>query len=94
MSRRVVVELELSARQTLEAMRDHHPKAHLRQRAAAVLKVADGMQIKQVAATGLLSQRDAETVGRWVQRYQALGVVGLYDRPGRGRKPAFFPPGS
>jgi transposase len=76
---------------TLEQMRDHHPKAYLRERAAALLKVAAGQSIEQVAATGLLRRREWETVASWVKRYERDGLGGLYLCPGRGRKPAFPP---
>lgn len=31
----------------------------------------------------------AETVSRWVKRFNAEGLSGLQDRPGRGRKPGY-----
>lgn len=83
--------LEEAQRVTLEQMRDHHPKAYMRERAAALLKIADGMSIRQVAAQGLLKRRQRETVGLWVQRYAHYGVGGMYLLAGRGRKAAFSP---
>lgn len=77
----------------LIALRDHHPKPHIRERAAAVLKVADGASLRRVAAAGLLRPRDPDTVGAWVHRYQVGGAAALGVRPGRGRKPAFSPSG-
>lgn len=94
MPKRVDLRLSESERITLGQMRDHHVKAYMRERASALLKVADGMSIKNVAATGLLQERDEDTVSRWVRRYRSDGLVGLYLKPGRGRKPAFFPPES
>lgn len=78
---------------TLAEMRDHHAKAYMRERAAALLKIADGMSISAVAAGGLLKARQRETVGLWVQRYERYGLAGLYLRSGRGRKAAFSPSG-
>lgn len=78
-------------RQTLEQMRDHHPKAYAREHAAALLKISDGWSATEVAAKGLLKPRTQETVGLWVKAYQTQGLVGLFIRPGRGRKPAFSP---
>ena len=80
-------------RMTLEAMRDHHPKPHLRERAAALLKVADGASVNAVARQGLLKRRKHVQVLDWLNRYQRFGLAGLYIRPGRGRKPAFPPSG-
>ena len=75
----------------LVEMRDHHPKAYLRERAAALLKVAEGQSIHAVAQQGLLRRREWETVARWVKGYEAQGLGRLYIHSGRGRKPAFPP---
>lgn len=83
--------LEPVARETLEQMRDHHPKPYLRERAAALLKIADGQTAAEVARRGLLRPRDPDTLYRWLDGWQSLGLAGLYVRKGRGRKPAFFP---
>lgn len=80
-----------SQRRDLVALRDTAPKPHLRERAAALLKVADGAPAAQVARTGLLRPRQPDTVYRWLRRFRAEGVAGLRDRPGRGRRPAFSP---
>ena len=77
----------------LERLRDHDPTPHVREKAAAVLKVAAGQSLRAVARAGLLRPRRRETVARWVRRYLAEGPPGLRVRSGRGRKPAFFPPG-
>ena len=85
--------LVLTAEQgdALRALRDQAAKPYLRERAAALLKVAAGMSVPQVARCGLLRPRDPDTVYDWLHRYQADGIAGLAMRPGRGRKPAFFP---
>lgn len=85
------LELEGSQRETLLAMRDHHPKAYLREKAAAILKVAEGQTIQAVAAEGLLRTREWETVAGWVKGYVSGGLGQLYVQAGRGRKPAFSP---
>jgi transposase len=91
MVRQVKLEIPEYSRITLTEMRNHHPKPYMRERAAVLLKVADGGQLKAIAREGLLRPRDPDTLGRWVKRYQAQGLAGLYNQPGRGRKPAFFP---
>ena len=75
----------------LERARDRHPRAHIREKAAALMKIADGMSPHAVAKRGLLKVRDPDTVYRWMARYAAQGVAGLLVKPGRGRKPAFSP---
>ncbi len=91
MSKARVLQLSEAQRAELEWVRDHHPKPHLRERAAALVKIADGMPLSVVARQGLLKPRRAETVRDWVVRYESEGLAGLDIRKGRGRKPAFFP---
>ena len=75
----------------LEQLRDHAPKPYLRERAAAVLKVADGQAVEAVARAGLLRRWDRHALYSWLKRFEARGVAGLQIQPGRGRKPAFSP---
>jgi transposase len=63
----------------------------MRERAAAMLKIAEGKTPRQVALNGLLKPRGPDTVYDWVHRYQQEGIAGLPIKPGRGRKPAYFP---
>jgi transposase len=72
-------------------MRDNADKAYLRERAAAMLKIADGMSGHAVSQHGLLRQRKPDTVYEWLNRYEAEGIDGLHIRSGRGRKPAYEP---
>lgn len=86
-------QLALSPEQRAELvrLRDTAPKPYLRERAAALLKVADGARPAHIARTGLLRRRKERTVYAWLNRYEQEGVAGLHLRPGRGRKPAFSP---
>jgi winged helix-turn helix protein len=90
MPRRQLV-LSETERQVLVKQRDHAPEPYLRERAAALLKIADGLPAARVAKAGLLRPRRPETVYAWLERYQAAGWAGLRVQPGRGRKPAFSP---
>ncbi|HEX2981050.1 MAG TPA: helix-turn-helix domain-containing protein [Anaerolineaceae bacterium] len=85
------IELTEHQRQELEAIRDHHELPYLRERAAAILKIADGHSGLQTARNLLNRAHWQDTIYDWVKRYQAEGVEGLKIRSGRGRKPAFFP---
>jgi winged helix-turn helix protein len=78
-------------RHQLTHLRDASSKPYLRERAAALLKVADGMPAAQVARQGLLRPRQPDTVYRWLNAFVAQGIEGLKVRPGAGRKPAFSP---
>lgn len=75
----------------LTKVRDHHDKPYMRTKAAAILKVAQGASIRQVAQRGLLKAVRWETVRDWIERYQQEGIDGLRVKAGRGRKPAFSP---
>ena len=57
--------------------RDHDPKPYVRERCAAVLKVAEGHSPYAVASAGLLRPRDPDTVYAWLDHYQAEGLPGL-----------------
>ena len=63
----------------------------MRERAAALLKIAEGQSGRQVAHHGLLKPRGPDTVYEWCTRYKRDGLAGLIVKPGRGRKPAWSP---
>jgi transposase len=86
------IELSFAQKTELEQARDHHPKAYIRERCAAILKIASGQSAHQVAQVGLYKKRAPDTVYAWLHRYQAAGLKGLFIDKGRGRKAAFFPP--
>ena len=71
--------LALSDEQRAELLRhrDHDPKPYVRERAAALLKVADGHSPYAVANTGLLRRRDPDTVYAWLDHYLGEGLPGL-----------------
>lgn len=85
------IELSDRDRAELEQLRDTGAKAYLRERAAAILKIAEGWSASQVASCGLLKRRQYQTVCQWVRRYRAQGIKGLLMDQGRGRKAAFSP---
>lgn len=87
----LIIELTEAQRAELEDVRDHHPKPYMRERAAAILKIADGLSGREVARHRLLRPHWPDTIYEWVKRYRAEGIKGLEIRPGRGRKPAFSP---
>jgi hypothetical protein len=84
-------DLTASERTELTRLRDTAPQAYLRERAAALLKVADGMPAARLARTGLLRPRKPDTVYSWLDRFIEAGIDGLRMQAGRGRKPAFSP---
>ena len=62
----------------------------LARRCRAILGVADGLPLVQVARLVDLTEKH---VRKWVQRFLKDRLEGLRDRPGRGRKPVFSPRG-
>jgi transposase len=91
MKEKLKIELSPEQRQELVRVRDHDRRAYLRERAAAIIKIADGQSGYQVALRGLLKRREPDTIYDWVERYRTEGLHGLEIRSGRGRKPAFSP---
>jgi hypothetical protein len=71
------LELSVGQRQTLQDHRDHDPRPYVRERCAAMLKIADGKAPHWVARHGLLQPRDPDTVYAWLSRYETMGLVGL-----------------
>jgi DNA-directed RNA polymerase specialized sigma24 family protein len=60
----------------------------LARRCRAILGVADGLPLVEVARLVDLTEKH---VRKWVQRFLKDRLEGLRDRPGRGRKPLFSP---
>lgn len=71
MAKQLVLILTAKQWDDLEWARDRHPKPYVRERAAALLKIAQGQSSRQVALHGLLKKRRPETVCAWVKRYKA-----------------------
>ena len=91
MPKPLTLDLSDEERRRLEEARDRHDKPYVRERATALLKIADGWSGREMALRGLLKQRKPDTVYDWFHRYQENGFNGLFISEGRGRKPAFSP---
>jgi transposase len=91
MPKLITICLTKEQQEKLEQLRDTHKCAYMRERVTAILKIADGMSGREVALTGLLKRRKPDTVYDWVKRYRQEGIAGLPVKPGRGRKPAYWP---
>jgi transposase len=91
MSARQQLALTDTQRQELWQVVKHDAKSYMRERAAALLKIADGASPHHVALHGLLQVRHPDTVYNWLDRYREGGLPGLLIHKGRGRKPAFSP---
>lgn len=94
MPKQLALPLSEPQRAELLEARDHHPKAYVREKAAAILKMTDErLSALEVAQHRLLKRRDDNTVRSWLTRYLQAGLAALLVQRGRGRKPAFSPSG-
>ena len=86
MAKRRTLQLSPEQRAELEKIRDRAPRAYMREKAAALLKIADGMSPHAVALSGLLRCRDPDTVYAWLDHYELTGTLKV--RPAcRGHSP-------
>ncbi len=83
--RRTLVLTDMQQQELVHA-RDHHPHPSMRERCAAVLKIAAGQTPHQVARHGLLNPRDPDTVYASLRAYEASGLAGLVARQHGGRR--------
>ena len=64
-------------RDHLTHLRDHDSRPQVRERCAALLKVAEGARPHWVAHHGLLKRRDADTVYAWLTLFETEGFAGV-----------------
>jgi len=65
-------------------------RVDLARRGRLILLLADGHSFADAARIVGLTLRNAR---KWALRFLERGIEGLYDKPGRGRKPVFSPRG-
>ena len=75
MADRRTLTLTEAQRAYLEGVRDRDKRAYLRERAAALLKIAAGASPHQVARTGLLKPRKPRTLYTWLNGFEATGAL-------------------
>ena len=76
-------------RAELGEFRDHDPRPYVRERSAALLKVAEGQSAHAVARHGLLQPRRPDTLYDWMDRFEQEGVASVtaYQHGGARRHP-------
>jgi hypothetical protein len=74
----------------LERHRDHDRRPYVRERSAALMKIADGMSPHAVAQSGLLRKRDPDTVYGWLNAYEGAGVAGVIEHQHGGARRGHF----
>lgn len=77
MAKRRTLTLTEEERRQLVDHRDHDARPYVRERCAAILKIADGHSPHWVSQHGLLKQRDPDTVYKWLDYYEDNGLEGL-----------------
>lgn len=82
-----ILTLSDEQRADLLQLRDHDQRPYMRERAAALIKIADGQSPHAVALHGLLKRRDPDTVYGWLNEYLAHGYV----RPRAASRRRFSP---
>lgn len=83
MPQRRTLTLNETQRQELLHHRDHDPRPYVRERCAALLKIAAGQSPHAVAQHGLLKRRDPDTIYAWLNWYEREGLRSvLYFRHG------------
>jgi len=85
------LELSSSERVELEAWRDHDARPYLRERAAALLKIASGQSVAEVARHGLHKKRERETLLIWLNSYETTRQVRPHAARRRVAAAGFFP---
>jgi hypothetical protein len=77
---RWVLRLAEAERETLDEAVRHHPHPDARERAAALLAIADGQSPHWVACHALLRRRDPDSLYQWLDFYATAGLAGLLHR--------------
>jgi hypothetical protein len=85
MPRRRYLTLSESQQVELEKVMGRDPRPYMRERASALLQIANGRSAHWVSQHGLLRRRKAETVIGWLNAYEQGGVPALVHRPRRKR---------
>lgn len=85
-SHRLQLKLTNKERLKLITIRDTDTKAYRRERAAGLLKVAAGQSPHAVAKSGLLKERDPDTIYSWVKTFVKDGIKSLTHKPRRKQK--------
>jgi hypothetical protein len=74
---RLKLDLSEAEQVTLQEAARHHPHPDVRERCAALLKIADGQTPHWVALHGLYVSRDPDSVYQWLHWYQEYGIAAL-----------------
>lgn len=88
--RRRPLSLTKTQRQELLDYRDPDSRPYMRERCAALLKIAEGLSPFRVSQQGLLQPRDPDTIYSWLTIYEEQGVAGLIAHQHGGPRRGFL----
>lgn len=77
-------------RKQLQDYRDHSGHPQVRERCAAMLKIAEGKSPFWLSQEGLLKHHSPNTIYGWLDLYQQEGLKGLVERLHGGSRPHGF----
>ena len=80
--------LSLETESLLRRIYQHSKRTQVRQRAHCILLSNEGFTIAELMKIFQVSRK---TIYNWFTAWEEQSLVGLYSRPGRGRKPTFTP---
>ena len=86
MPKRRYLKLDEVQRAELERVIRRDRRPYMRERAWALMQIADGKSGHWVSQSGLARKREPDTVMAWLNAYQDGGVDALVQKPRRGRK--------
>ena len=89
MVRKRTLTLTDEEREQLIEHRDHDANPQVRERCAALVKIAEGQTAHAVARAGLLKPRDPDTIYGWLAVYEKQGLEGLLSRLHGGQRQRF-----
>lgn len=89
MPKRRYLTLDESERAELEHISRRDERAYMRERASALLEIADGRSAHWISQHGLLRRRHPDTVIGWLNAYEQGGIAALVHKSRRKR---VFPP--
>jgi len=85
MPKRRYLRLSESERAELEQALRRDERAYMRERASALIQIADGRSSYWVSQHGLLRRRNRKTVIAWLNAYEKGGIAALVQKPRRKR---------
>ena len=79
-------EINLLSAKLLQRIYNQSKHHQVRQRAHCLILANQGMKIEQLMKIFKVSYK---TIYNWFKSWESESIVGLYNKPGRGRKPKF-----